>query len=183
MVNLFRLSLTMLIAAIPCLATLPLNRMPPIVELADSCGGRLDGSPWSSAEISGRVFSVYYVDPDESDLNEPLFSALKAENFPGDKVQSVAVINMRATWLPQGVLSMVLKSKQKKYRRTIYVKDNCRRLVSLWGLADHSSDIMLFNARGEVMFSIDGKLTDVQIREAIDLIWNAIGGKPGDAHR
>lgn len=167
----------------PGSAVLPLYQKPPLIELHGTCGGRLSGEKWSSSEISGKVFSVYYIDPDESEINEPLFTALKAENFPVEKVQSVAIINMKATWLPAGVLSMVLKNKQKKYRRTIYVKDNCRILATKWNLADHSSDILLFNARGEVIFSHDGKLSDSQIREVIGLIWNSIGGNPADAQK
>ncbi|MBN1758378.1 MAG: hypothetical protein JW863_08685 [Chitinispirillaceae bacterium] len=162
-------------------AELPLNAKPAMVELSGKCGGRLDGSPWSSSEIAGKVYSVYYIDPDEADLNEPLFTALKAEGYPIGKVQSVAIINMQATWMPAGVLSMVLKRKQKKYPLTLYIKDNCRKLVSAWDCTDHSSDIMLFNQQGEVLFSKDGQLTGDEIRTMIDLTWKHIGGKPANA--
>ncbi|MBN1308340.1 MAG: hypothetical protein JXA18_10515 [Chitinispirillaceae bacterium] len=172
-----------MVLALSLFAGLPLNQKPPFLELSGTCGGRLDGTPWSSVEIAGKVFSVYYIDPDESEVNEPLFTALKAENFPGDKVQSVAIINMKATWMPGAVLSMVLKRKQKKYPRTIYVKDNCRLLVTEWRLADHSSDVLLFNPRGEAIFSRDGKCSDEQIRAIIDLIWKTIGGKEADARK
>jgi predicted transcriptional regulator len=160
---------------------LPLHRKPVALELSGQCGGRLDGTAWSSSEISGKVFSVYYIDPDEADLNEPLFTALKAENFPADKVQSVAIINMKATWMPGGILSMLLKRKQKKYQTTIYIKDNCKKVLQTWTLADHSSDILLFNQRGEVIFSKDGRFSDAQIREMVALIWQTISGKPADA--
>ena len=181
--RLFQIPITLAAVAFSCFATLPLNKKPPLLELSGSCGGRLDGTPWSSSEISGKVYSVYYIDPDEADANEPFFTALKAENFPSDKVQSVALINMKATWLPGPVLSMVLKRKQKKYKRTIYVKDNCRLPATKWNLADHSSDVLLFNAQGEVIFSYDGPLSEAQIREVIDLIWSSIGGKGEDAGR
>lgn len=164
-------------------AELPLHQKPPLLELQGHCGGRLNGEKWSGNEISGKVFSVYYVDPGKADVNEPLFEALKAENFPADKVQSVAIINMKATWMPGRVLSMVLKRKQKKYPYTLYVKDNCRLPVTKWNLTDHSSDILLFNAQGEVIFSRDGKLSAPQIREVVSLIWNSIGGKPADAQK
>jgi uncharacterized protein len=164
-------------------AELPLQKKPPHIELRDRCGGRLDGRPWSSSEINGKVFSVYYIDPDEADLNEPLFAALKAERFPNDKVRSIAIINMKATWMPGGVLSMMLERKQKRYHHTLYVKDNCKTLASLWQLADHSSDILLFDTRGEVIFSNDGKLSDTQIRKVVDLVWKTIGGKPTDAQK
>ena len=162
-------------------AELPQNSKPAPVELSGKCGGRLDGTPWSSSEIAGKVYSVYYIDPDEADLNEPLFAALKAEGYPLDKVQSVAIINMKATWMPAAVLSMALKRKQKKYPRTLYIKDNCRTMVQAWNCTDHSSDIMLFNQQGEVLFSKDGQLTGSEIQTMIDLTWKYIGGKPVNA--
>jgi predicted transcriptional regulator len=51
----------------------------------------------------------------------------------------------------------------------------------VWNCADHSSDIMLFNQQGEVLFSKDGKLSEDEIRTMIDLIWKHIGGKPANA--
>lgn len=179
----YQIPMTLAAVSFSCFATLPLDKKPSLLELSGSCGGRLDGTPWSSGEISGKVYSVYYIDPDEADANEPLFTALKAENFPINKVQSVAIINMKATWMPGPVLSMVLKRKQKKYNRTIYVKDNCRLPATKWNLADHSSDVLVFNAQGEVIFSRDGPLSEAQIREVINLIWTSIGGKGADAGR
>ncbi len=170
-----------LLFAAGAFAELPLNSKPAPVELSGKCGGRLDGTPWSSSEITGKVYSVYYIDPDEADLNEPLFTALKAEGYPLDKVQSVAIINMKATWLPGPVLSMALKRKQKKYPRTLYIKDNCRTMVQAWNCTDHSSDIMLFNQQGEVLFSKDGQLTGDEIQTMIDLTWKYIGEKPANA--
>ena len=173
--------LTILLTGVPVRAELEVGTKPSPVELSGKCGGRLDGTPWSSSEIDGKVYSVYYIDPDEADLNEPLFTALKAEGFPREKVQSVAIINMKATWLPGPVLSKVLKRKQKKYTRTTYVKDNCKKMIAAWNCTDHSSDIMLFDQQGEVLFSRDGRLSDAEIKTMIDLTWKHIGGKPADA--
>ena len=167
-------------SACSAIAELPLNAAPPLLELSGKCGGRLDGTPWSSGEIRDRVFCVYYIDPDEADLNEPLFSALKDEKFTEGKLESVAIINKKATWMPGGVLSLLLKRKQKKYPTTTYVEDRCGKLVRDWTLEDHSSDILLFNRRGEVLFSRDGRLSETEISKMIDLIWKNIGGKPAD---
>ena len=161
---------------------LPLNKKPPLLELKEKCGGRLNGTPWSSAEITGKVYSCYYIDPDEADLNEPLFTALKAEDFPKKRVQSVAIINMKATWLPKTILNLLLKRKQKKYSSTTYVNDYCRKGVTEWNLADHSSDVLIFGPTGDVLFSKDGKLTDGEIKKVISIIWNALGGKESGAN-
>jgi predicted transcriptional regulator len=160
-----------------CRAELPINKKPPLLELKDACGGRLDGTLWSSAEIKDKVYAVYYIDPDEADLNEPLFTKLKAQQFPKGTVQAVAIINMKATWLPKSILNMLLKRKQKKYPQTIYVNDYCRKGVAKWNFADHSNDALFFDHTGTVLFSKDGKLTDKEIEQVVDIIWNQLGGK------
>lgn len=164
-------------------AELPLYQKPSLFELSGSCGGRLDETPWSSRELRDKVTALYYIDPDKADLNEPLFTALKTENFPKEKIQAVAIINMKATWLPNAILTMILRRKQKKYSFTTYVKDNCKLGIRTWHFNDHSSDVLLFNRQGEVIYSVDGMLTDTQIREAIDLVWSLIGGKEKNAAR
>ena len=65
---------------------------------------------------------------------------------------------------------MRLESKQEEYPRTVYVRDNQKVLVEEWGLADDSSDIVLFDRDGTVLFSVDGQLSEVQIQELLGLI-------------
>ena len=113
-----------LLSALPLSAELPLGKIPPKIVLEGDLGGRLDGTAWNSEElISGKVMVLFYVDPDESDLNNHVSDALKAENFPLDKYGSIGMANMDATWLPNFAINIKLKSKQEKHKSTIYVKD------------------------------------------------------------
>ena len=106
------------------LAELPIGEIPPKVVLKGDLGGRLDGTQWSSEElVSGKVIVLFYVDPDESELNNHASDALKAENYPKEKYGSIGMANMAATWLPNFAINMKLKSKQKQYKNTLYV--NC----------------------------------------------------------
>ena len=60
-------------------AELPIGEIPPKVVLKGDLGGRLDGTQWSSEElVSGKVIVLFYVDPDESELNNHVSDALKA---------------------------------------------------------------------------------------------------------
>ena len=43
-------------------------------------------------------------------------------------------------------------------------------LVEKWDLADVSSDIVLFDRDGTVLFSVDGQLSDMQIQELLGMI-------------
>lgn len=90
-----------------------IGEIPPKVELREKLGGRLDGKPWSSEELQGKIHVLFYVDPDEKDTNNDASEALNREKFSSDKFQSVGIINMAATWLPNFAISSALKDKQK----------------------------------------------------------------------
>ena len=155
------------------LAELPLGEIPPKVILKDDLGGRLDGTQWSSEELAfGKVIVLFYVDPDESELNNHVSDALKAENYPKEKYGSIGMANMAATWLPNFAINMKLKSKQEQYKSTVYVKDLDKTLVKKWGLSDHNSDVVVFGKDGRVLFSVDGKFTDAQVKEIVKVVWD-----------
>ena len=160
-----------LLSALPLSAELPLGKIPPKILLEGDLGGRLDGTAWNSEElISGKVMVLFYVDPDEADLNNHVSDALKAENFPLDKYGSLGVANMGATWLPNFAINIKLKSKQEKHKATIYVKDLEKTIVKTWGLSDDDSDIILFGKDGKVLYSYDGKFSDAQVKELIQAV-------------
>jgi uncharacterized protein len=146
------------------------GEVPPKVELKDKLGGRLDGKPWSSDELQGKVHVIFYVDPDEKDTNNPASEALNKENFPTDKLQSFGIINMAATWKPNYFISSALEEKQKQYPKTIYVKDYKKVLVQAWKIADDSSDVLAFDKKGKVIFKKDGKLSAEDIQKLIKVI-------------
>jgi YtfJ family uncharacterized protein len=147
-----------------------LGETPPKVELREKLGGRLDGKPWSSEELQGKVHVLFYVDPDEKDTNNDASEALDREKFSSDKFQSVGIINMAATWLPNFAISSAIKDKQKRYPKTIYVRDYKRVLVSAWKIADDSSNVLVFDKKGRLVFRKDGKLTVEEIQRLIKVI-------------
>ncbi len=156
------------------LAALEMNKAAPEITLSGDEGGRLDGTPWSASEIKDKVFVMFYVDPDEKDLNEDVADAIKAKGFAEDKFASIAIINMDATWKPNTFISSALKSKQEKFPRTIYVKDMHRSLVKQWGFSDDSYCIALFNQKGELVFRKDGKFSEQEKTDLLNLIQTTI---------
>jgi uncharacterized protein len=149
---------------------LEIGEVPPKAELKEKMGGRLDGKPWSSEELQGKINIVFYVDPDEKDTNNPASEALDKEKFPQDKVQSYAIINMAATWAPNFAINSALKEKQDRYPRTIYVRDMKKMLVHAWKIADDSSDVLVFDKKGKLIFRKDGKLSAEEIQKMIKTI-------------
>jgi len=154
----------------PARAELEMGQVPKQVELKGDLGGRLDGSPWTSRELTGKVHVIFYVDPDEKDLNNDASEALQKESFPRDQFQSYGIINMDATWLPNFLISSALEEKQKKYPTTIYVRDYDKILVKAWGIDDDNSDVLAFDKEGKVIFVKYGKLNAEDIQKLIHMI-------------
>lgn len=147
-----------------------IGAVPEVVSLEKDEGGRVDGSGWSSSELTGKVHILFYVDPDKKKSNEGLEKALKKEEFPAEKFQSTAIINMAATWLPNVAIASSLSSKQKEFPRTVYVKDLNKKLVKNWAMADDEYNVVLFNRSGEALFYKTGELTEEEIAQLISAI-------------
>ncbi len=164
------LILVLILVATNVFAELPVGEKAPIIDLKGKVGERVDGTPWSSNELVGKVWVVFYADPDESDLNDEAADAIKAKDFPKEKQGSVAIVNMAATWKPNFAISMILKGKQEKFPSTVYVKDFKKTVVKKWKLKDDSNDIVVFDKEGIVLFSKDGKLSTAEIKVLLKTI-------------
>ena len=151
---------------------LEVGKVPPELTLDGKKGGLVQGGKWSSSSIKGKVFSLFYVDPDESELNDAAVKALSASKFPNDKYQSIAVINMDATWLPNIAIEKKLEDKQKQYKQTIYIKDFKKEFVKKWNLKDDSSNILIFGKDGKLLYIFKGKLDAKEIETMLGAIKN-----------
>ena len=162
------LGLSFSFAPIVSNAEIPVGSTPKTIVLQGDQGKLVDGGgPWKSDRFKGFVTILFYVDPDESDLNNAASEALKDANLPADQVRSVAVINMDATLLPNFLIQGKLEDKQKEYQNTLYVMDYKKVLVNEWGLGDHNNDVVIFDKQGKVLFSVDGQLNDSQIKQML----------------
>jgi uncharacterized protein len=142
----------------------------PKVELKEKMGGRLDGKPWSSEELQGKVHVLFYVDPDEKDTNNHVSDALNQEKFSDDKIHYFGIINMAATWMPNFAINMALKEKQEKYPKTTYLRDYKKVLVNAWKIADDNSDVLAFDKKGKLIFKKEGKLNAVEVQRLIKIV-------------
>ncbi len=146
------------------------GEVPPKLELKEKLGGRLDGKPWSSEELQGKVHVIFYVDPDEKNTNNAASDAIDKEKFPGDKFHSFGIINMAATWMPNFAINIALKEKQDRYPRTTYVRDYKKVLVNTWKIADDNSDVLVFDKKGKLIFKKEGKLNPTEIQKLVKVI-------------
>ena len=63
-----------------------------------------------------------------------------------------------------------LEEKQKRYPKTIYVRDYKKTLVQAWKIADDSSNVLAFDKKGKMIFRKDGKLNAEEIQKLIKAI-------------
>ena len=164
-----RIILSVLLITINIFA-IELGKIPSLITLSGDNGGQVNGSAWKSSSLKGKVSIVFYVDPDKKELNEALSKALKKRHFDRSKYASVAIVNLAATWMPNVAIEAKLKSKQKEFPDTTYVKDKKSVLVKKWDLADNNSDILIFDKNGKLIYKKFGKLSSSEIKEVLALI-------------
>lgn len=133
-------------------------------------GSCADGSTFNIANYKGKIVVIYYIDPDEREMNEPFYKAMKEADFKDGSFKSIAIINLAATVLPNFLFESKLKKNQKKYPKTLYVLDKKRVFVSKWGMQDNSSCVTVIATDGRVCWHKCGALTDKEIPVVIKLI-------------
>ena len=152
------------------LSAITVGEIPKEVTIEGKNGACISDEPWHSTMLKDKVYVLFYVDPDEKDTNNDFSEALKKQPYDLNKFGTVAIINLKATWLPDFAIESSLKSKQQEYPNTTYVKDKSKYLVKEWGLADDSSDIALFAKDGKLLYHYSGKLDKEEITKVLKLI-------------
>ncbi len=163
----------LLLALLPLsLFALTLHQTPPHVVIKGEDGGLVKGDKgWDSSSLHGNVFVLFYVDPDKKDTNEHYIQALKKFKKQNNlHFQSVAIINLAATWKPNFVIEKILASKQKEFPKTIYVKDKHSVLVKKWGIADNNADVIIVGKDGKVLFYKAGAMSAQDIKKSFQII-------------
>lgn len=148
-----------------------LEEIPKKVIIEKENGGYAkDSTPWNSSSIKDKVYVLFYIDPDERTVNEPFSDMLKKKQYNKENYGEIAIVNLAATWKPNLVIEKLLKSKQKEFPDTIYVKDKKSVLVNEWNLADNASNILIFSKDSKLLFYKSGKMSESDIQKAFKLI-------------
>jgi len=75
------------------------GEVPPPVTISGDAGGKVSGGAWHSDEMKGKVAILFYVDPDEKDLNEPFAQRLSKKSTMTARRSSLP---QWSTWLRHG---------------------------------------------------------------------------------
>jgi len=163
-------TLTSLLLATVSTFALNIGEIPKEVTLSGDNGGRVDGTVWHSTMLRDKLHVLFYVDPDKKEDNEAFLEALNAKNYDKKQYASVAIINLKATWLPNFAIEKKLKSKQEAFPNIIYCKDKTKYLVQEWELADDASNVLIFDKEGKLIYQKVGKIEADEMQKIFALI-------------
>jgi len=164
-----KIFIALLLSTLGALA-LTVGEVPPKVVLSGENGGTINGTDWNSEMLQGKVHVLFYVDPDKKSDNDAFINALHAKNYDLEKYGSVAIINLKATWLPNFAIEQKLKSKQQEFPDTLYVKDKTKYLVNAWGLADDEINVLIFDPKGILLYDHIGTMQPSDMQTAFEMI-------------
>jgi hypothetical protein len=122
-------------------------------------------------EFKGRVLSIFYVDPDEKDLNKHVEDALlKDSGLDRNKTyKGLGITNLKATKMPNFIIKSIIKDKQEKTGSVILL-DYDYTILNLWRLKNHSSDLVILDKDRICRYVYNGKLPPEEVIKAVNVI-------------
>lgn len=146
------------------------SALPPLTLSGEHGGSVLDGGAWSSESMQGKLHFVVYVDPDDHDLNDELTERLDSFKYPEEILDSVALINLAASWKPNSIILSVLRGKQKQYPLTTYVYDKDKFVAKQWNLIPEGYHVLLIAKDGRLLFEKSGKFSSQDVDRFLALV-------------
>jgi len=85
-----------------------------------------DGKMFTMESWAGKVLQINYVDPDESELNEPFNEAVKKaievdSIISRDKFKGMGIVDTKSTWKPDFLIRAIAGRKAKKNNTLFYL--------------------------------------------------------------
>jgi len=151
-----------------------IGEVAPKVVLERDNGGTHDGKAWSSEMLVGKVHTVLYMDPDEREEAMPFLDELNSQNFDKKRYATVAIVNLGATWMPNVVLEAMLSEKQEELNNTEFIFDKTKYLLKKWKLKDDDSNVLIFDAKGILLYQKSGRLFPIDIKKIMETISTSI---------
>ncbi|HYA15468.1 MAG TPA: YtfJ family protein [Syntrophales bacterium] len=125
----------------------------------------------NSTEFYGRVVYINYSDISSKDMNKHVDTSLKGDTGIDRKSSYVGfgIANMKASIVPDFIIARVIKSKQEETGATILLDDNYT-ILNLWGLKNHSSNVVVLDKNRICRYIYKGKLPPEEVAKLIKII-------------
>jgi predicted transcriptional regulator len=123
---------------------------------------------------AGKVLQINYVDPDESDLNDPFNDAVDKATDVDKRInkeffKGFGIVDCKSTWKPNGLIRMIAGKKAKKYDTTILF-DYDATLQKLWGLPPDSYSVIILDKKRVCRAIYRGAIPPSENEKIIQLI-------------
>ncbi|WP_457606069.1 YtfJ family protein [Nitratifractor sp.] len=165
-----RLMIVLLLTAGVSLLALERGAPLPSVTLQGDHGGTSSGAAWHSSSLKGKVHILLYMDPDKRKAMMRFLDRLNKKRFNPGRYSTVAIVNLAATWMPDAVLTAMLRKKEKDLYHTEFVFDKKKVLVKRWHLADDDTNVIVCDARGRVLYLHRGPMDEAEIDKVLRLV-------------
>ncbi len=148
------------------------EKVPNITLSGDEGGFVKNDKPFRLQDLEGKIFVIMFADPDERSDGEALNKALKEakKSFPENSMQSIALINLKATWKPNWIISKIIRSKQEKYPTTWFVQDVKGVMMRKWGLKDDAYECIVVDEKGRVILYETAPFSSAKIADIVNRI-------------
>ena len=145
--------------------------------------------PSEMPDLGKKVLLILYTDPGVADITDKFADRCKALKLPEQHFKSLGVANMAdAKYLANGLIRMVVRSKQKKYNVTI-LTDPELLLKKAWSLGDtdDKSVVILVDANRKVRYIHTNKkkkdeLVGAEQDEAIKVVQDVVAEQSGGTY-
>lgn len=133
-----------------------------------------DKKEYTMASWAGKVLQLNYVDPDESEMNEPFNEAVNKatdveKRISRDNFKGFGIVDCKSTWKPNGLIRTIAGNKAKKFNTTILF-DYDAKLQNLWGLPKDSYSVVILDKNRVCRAIYKGKIPESENEKIIQLI-------------
>ncbi len=123
---------------------------------------------------AGKVMQINYVDPDESELNEPFNEAVNKavdvdKRITRDLFKGIGIVDCKSTWKPNGLIRMIAGNKAKKFNTTILF-DYDAKLQELWGMPQDNYTVVIVDKNRICRALYVGKIPESDNEKIINMI-------------
>ena len=129
-----------------------------------------DGKTFTMESWAGKVLQVNYVDPDESEMNEPFNDAVKKaidvdSLISRDKFKGFGIVDTKSTWKPDVLIRIIAGKKAKKFNTTILF-DYDAQLRKAWNLKEDSYNVIILDKKRVVRALYKGRNSQRRFSQA-----------------
>ncbi len=123
---------------------------------------------------AGKILQINYVDPDESEMNEPFNDAVKyaidtLKIIERETFKGFGIVDCAATWKPDFLIRKIAGAKAEKFETTILF-DYDAKLRDSWNLKKDSYNIVIVDKDRIVRAVIKDKIPESDFQKYIQLI-------------